>query len=237
MIYGELGRYPLDIRLKVKLICYWYNVIHSKTSKLNNICYNILLQLSNDNIMENAWLKCVKQTLTNCGLIFIWNSQAANIKYDWLKTIVTRTLQDLFITKWYSDMELSTKCILYKDFKPEFGFENYLLHAPYQFTTCITKFRLSNHKLPVERGRYLNIIRSERTCDVCDMNVLGDEYHYIMECRNEEIVKTRKSVIPIYYRTNINVLKFTELIKKLSLSKTYCQKIGKLIKCIMSVVK
>ena len=75
-------------------------------------------------------------------------------------------------------MELSTKCILYKDFKPEFGFENYLLHAPYQYTTSITKFRLSNHKLPVERGRYLNIIRSERTCDVCDMNVLG-EYHYI----------------------------------------------------------
>ena len=83
-------------------------------------------------------------------------------------------------------MELSTKCTLYKDFKSEFGFEDYLLHAPYQYITYIIKFRLCNHKLPVERGRYLNIIRSERTCDVCDMNVLGDEYHYIMECRNSE---------------------------------------------------
>ena len=83
----------------------------------------------------------------------------------------------------------------------------------------------------------MKIIRSERTCDVCDMNVLRDEYHYIMECRNVEIVKIRKSVIPIYYRTNISAFKFIELMKKISLYQTYCQKIGKLIKCIMSVVK
>ena len=132
---------------------------------------------------------------------------------------------------------MSSKCFLYKHFKPDFGFEKYLLDAPFQFVRYIIKYRLSNHKLPVEKGRYTDLERSERICDICDMNVLGDEYHYVMECKNIDIETLRKQIIPAYFRTNINMLKFIEIMKKMSTNPIFCYKIGKLIKCIMCVVK
>ena len=46
----------------------------------------------------------------------------------------------------------------------------------------ITRWRLSNHCLKIETGRYRKafIPREQRTCDVC--NVLGDETHAVFTC-------------------------------------------------------
>ena len=44
----------------------------------------------------------------------------------------------------------------------------------------ITRWRLSNHKLQVELGRYNNTPREDRKCTRC--NVLEDEYHAIYVC-------------------------------------------------------
>jgi hypothetical protein len=30
MVYGELGRYPLEIDIKVRMISYWYKLIQGK---------------------------------------------------------------------------------------------------------------------------------------------------------------------------------------------------------------
>ena len=46
----------------------------------------------------------------------------------------------------------------------------------------LCKFRLSNHKLPIERGRYSNIEREPRFCQLCNENMIGDEFHFILEC-------------------------------------------------------
>ena len=44
----------------------------------------------------------------------------------------------------------------------------------------ITRWRLSNHKLQIELGRYLNIPREDRKCTECSL--LEDEYHAIFVC-------------------------------------------------------
>ena len=44
----------------------------------------------------------------------------------------------------------------------------------------IIKFRVSNHKLQIERGRYENLMRSERKYNVS--HVLGDEFHFLFQC-------------------------------------------------------
>ena len=48
MVYGELGRYPLSISVKVRMITFWANVINCNTSKLTGILY--LLASRNHNI-------------------------------------------------------------------------------------------------------------------------------------------------------------------------------------------
>ena len=53
---------------------------------------------------------------------------------------------------------------------------------------CLTKFRLSNHKLMIEYGPYQNMPQEERLCKLCDSNEVEDEYqvedeyHFAMSC-------------------------------------------------------
>ncbi len=63
----------------------------------------------------------------------------------------------------------------------------------------ITRFRISNNKLPINVGRYTGVNREGRVCNKCNANVIGDEFHVILECTNEEIVRLREMYIPSYY--------------------------------------
>ena len=41
-IYGELGRYPLSITIKQRMICHWTRILKSNQHKLNKVMYDIL---------------------------------------------------------------------------------------------------------------------------------------------------------------------------------------------------
>ena len=41
-----------------------------------------------------------------------------------------------------------------------------------------TQFRVRNHKLQIERGRYENIFRGQRTSKLCDCGEIEDEFHF-----------------------------------------------------------
>ncbi len=51
-----------------------------------------------------------------------------------------------------------------------------------KYAIHISRFRASNHRLPVVAGRFIGRPRSERLCDLCNLDDLGDEYHYLMKC-------------------------------------------------------
>ena len=44
-----------------------------------------------------------------------------------------------------------------------------------------TKFRLSNHNLMIEKGRYMGIKSKERVCPFCTYGV-EDEIHFLLDC-------------------------------------------------------
>ena len=85
----------------------------------------------------------------------------------------------------------SSKCINYRIFKTAFGLEKYFTILPCDLVYCLSKFRCVSHRLPVECGRFLNIDRSERLCELCNSNEIGDEFHYIFNCEffNNERLK------------------------------------------------
>ena len=39
-IYGELGRYPLSITIKQRMVCYWTRILKSNQHKLNKVMYS-----------------------------------------------------------------------------------------------------------------------------------------------------------------------------------------------------
>ena len=50
-----------------------------------------------------------------------------------------------------------------------------------RITLC--KFRTCNHRLPIEIGRWQNVDRSDRISHICQTAEIGDEFHYILQCR------------------------------------------------------
>ena len=50
-----------------------------------------------------------------------------------------------------------------------------------QLRSKYTKFRLSNHKLMIEKGRYTGLKPAERLCPFC-LNVTEDELHFLLDC-------------------------------------------------------
>lgn len=65
-----------------------------------------------------------------------------------------------------------------------FGFEKYIDILPVKIRKNFIKFRTSNHRLPVETGRWYtcSIHLNERLCLLCNKGLIADEFHYILEC-------------------------------------------------------
>ena len=80
------------------------------------------------------------------------------------------------------DIMHSNKTIVYRIYKDTHCYENYLSKLNSKSRLALCRFRLSNHKLPIERGRFSNIKRERRFCQLCNKNMIGDEFHFILEC-------------------------------------------------------
>ena len=50
MVYEELGRMPLEIKIKTRIVSFWSKIITGKQTKLSNQTYRLMLQLYERNI-------------------------------------------------------------------------------------------------------------------------------------------------------------------------------------------
>ena len=56
--------------------------------------------------------------------------------------------------------------------------------------------------------RYQGISREDRVCNKCDSGVVGDEFHVLFQCTDEEIVNLRNIYIPNYYTNRPTQFKY-----------------------------
>ena len=56
----------------------------------------------------------------------------------------------------------------------------------FEYRRSLAKFRISAHKLYIETGRYLGILRHSRICTQCSINEVEDEQHYLFTCPGME---------------------------------------------------
>ena len=195
-IMSEVGKYPICIRMYEQILKYWIRVSTSD---------NILLHESYKTNMENykqgnqCWTKIVE---------FLRKTMAVTIMPTTDKKENT-TLIKLFKAKlrthfntWWKNQAVPTgtsKLDFFYQFKKSFIYEPYLDNLPRHLRSDITKFRISNHCLPIETQRYVKSekrkIRADRKCDICNLDECGDEPHYLLRCTNSEISHSRDNFI------------------------------------------
>ena len=197
MVYGEIGRYPLHIEIKNRIIMFWHKLV--SCNNLSSMIYRLMFKLQENGIMQFKWLSNVKSIFSETGLNYVWDyHQTCTLSRDYLKQIVKQRLQDQYIQKWFNDIDISSRGQTYSVFKSNFGLEKYLLRLKPKNRQFILKFRTSNMHLPIETGRWIGLPRYDRTCNLCSQKI-GDEYHYLFKCENVLVKDIRERYIPNYY--------------------------------------
>jgi hypothetical protein len=220
MLYGELGRYPLEIIVKTRMINFWSKLLSGSTTKISRICYENMLHST----VCYKWLDCIRNILNETGNTHIWIYQkSTNVKN--IGKNIKRILIDQFIQKWNGQLANSSKGTNYRIFKNDIIFEPYLNILPDNLRCSLFHFRTGNHRLPVETGRWRNsfLPYEDRKCNLCSLNEIGDEFHYLFTC--PFFILNRKRYLSSYFYRQPNILKFRELftsgrlqtLKKLSL--------------------
>ena len=83
---------------------------------------------------------------------------------------------------WLCKISESTKAASFKLFKINTVLEPHLtLNLSMKHKKTISRFRLSNHTLMIEKGRHLKIEKTERRCYFCKEKV-ENEKHFLLNC-------------------------------------------------------
>ena len=178
--YGELGRFPLFIDIISQSINYFYNnVLHGENKQLQLFIKELL---NNPSLVKNNLILQNKLLLEKSGLYL-----SKDINYR-----IKRYLQMKFKEFWKDNITTrfsktsnssGNKLRSYRLFKSVFKFESYLDQIKsFKHRKILCQFRISDHNLKIERGRYFNIPINERKCINCNLNEIEDEFHFIIKC-------------------------------------------------------
>ena len=145
-------------------------------------------------------------SLNKLGLSNYWINQQIHVTSSF-KQVVKNRIKDQFVQNWNGTIGVSSKCLNYRLYKHEFVFEKYFQVLPNDLAISLCKFRLMNHKLPIEKGRFEGIARELRTCHLCNDNLLGDEFHYLFKCKHFD--EDRVKYIEEYFYNIPTTMKFS----------------------------
>ena len=238
MVLGELGKFPVSLFAKARLLSFWYSqcLDMKNNSKKISSCMLRLSQSLIENGVDFAWLNFVRNTLDNLGLTYIWrNFETCSLSLNQFKKLTMDRLKDQFLQFWNNQIQTNEICMNYRIFKTSFNLEQYLITLPKSARTNLLKFRLCSHKLPIQQLRYRNIPRHERICTFCNKLEIGDEYHYLFVCDNQIISNERQRLLSRYYFIRHNTFKFEQLFN--TKSRTKLIKLGRFVGLIIGLFK
>ena len=208
-VYGELGRFPLAILRKIRILKYWYKILASK----NSLLYKVYGQQVNDiarGSFENNWAFQIKSLLDELGFTYIWNEQViTKVQLE----MVIQCVYDQYFQNWYGSVNASSKLEVVKCTNKVFHFEKYLKCIKTDsHRIALARLRCSAHKLAIEEGRLRNIERSLRLCQFCNSGVIEDEFHFLLACPAYSELRT--SILPRYYCRWPTKQKFIKLLNE-----------------------
>ena len=191
----ETGSIPLSIYAKKYCIKNWSRI---NKNKCNSVLRHSYLNAINDDLV---WYANIRQEFAFGGLYeLLLNQEESDILVE---SILFKRLVDIFHQDAFAEINNpNSKLRTYSLMKTTIGFENYLN----QITSVVdriamTKFRLSNHSLMIEKGRHLGIDKNARFCKFCDHEI-EDEIHFLINCKTFDVLRRKlfeTANLGIYY--------------------------------------
>ena len=123
-VYGELGRYPLQIIKYVRIIKYWLNIVTcKKLLYIGALYYDTLNGI--DNHGGDSWIKSVRSLLCNHGFGEVWYNHGLEDPDLFLKLFRGRCF-DIFKQNWQEQLKESPRARFYRAIKTNHCFSSCL---------------------------------------------------------------------------------------------------------------
>ena len=211
MIFGETGIIPIQTLVKIRMLTFWYKLIldHNRF-KISSVIYTLLHRLYNTGTHKSAYLRFIEHSLVELGVPGLWHTHVSEISLPSFKAFVKQGFKDIFIQEWHSHLNNDQVYTNYRMFKTSFLQEPYIKLLPTNCAIQMLRFRTTNNPLPVNVLRYEGIPRHDRLCNKCNLNDVGDEYHYILIC--PFFKQKRRELLPKQLTVRPNAMKFYTLL-------------------------
>ena len=211
MILGELGKLPLSNSIHSRLLNFWYKlVLDENKEKLSSVLYRYLFNLYCKDIHKCKYLQSIQKILISIGIPGLWDlNNTTHVNYNWFNSFVKMKLKDNFLQEWYNTVDNNTMYETYKSLKCQFGQENYINVLPKNCIITHIRFRTTNNQLPINTLRFCNVEKELRLCPKCNLQVIGNEYHYILICPHFDT--QRRNLIHHKYHNMPTMTKFQNL--------------------------
>ena len=114
ILYGELGRYPISITVKSRMVGFWQRIIGGKPDKISDKLYEILMIMHQKDFFHSKWLLSIESTLQECDKYQFGLDQVAP---KGIPKIVKSNLVENYKQLWKETVFESQKCFNYRIFK------------------------------------------------------------------------------------------------------------------------
>ena len=149
-VVGDCGRYPLAVLCYRRCINYWLKIQEMNNARYVKNCYLMLKNL--DERGKQIWASSIKALLCTHGFGVVWVEHGVGNKTLFLNEFGER-LKDCYRQEWYRDIHNSSKLSIYCMFKSLLEPEKYLEYINiWKFRQAMARFRVSSHKLKIEKG-------------------------------------------------------------------------------------
>ena len=185
IVYGETGRYPLNITAKIRSIKYWLRILRMEPSRYPRKVYDMMLCSGN-----NTWARDIQDLLCRHGFEDVWNLQFVPNEVQFLRDLKNYLINE-YVNDWSTAIANSDRYAFYRRFKNVFTREPYLYVIDKQiFRDAMIRFRAGVSPLYVHRHRYSNDAPDSFICPSCKEED-EDEEHFLFRCPAYEEVRKR----------------------------------------------
>ena len=184
----ELGRLPLSIQIVKSTLNYWLKLEKANDDSIVKQCFLSEKELCQRNI--KSWF----------GVVNLMQQKHVGYEGDNVRTAPNKQTVIAMIselTKAYESQSIEglavgrkagqgSKLRTYAKFKHSVTMGNYLLsnRLSWKQKSALSKFRLSDHHLRIEKGRHCRprLPADKRICQYCNLQCVEDEIHFLLVC-------------------------------------------------------
>ena len=229
----EIDREPLELSVKFQTLKY---LMRLQTYELNPLLQeSFILNKELDISGIYSWFTYAKSVAeeSNIDISELKLDQVSHKKLKSVEKLIKLKLNQVYkklADDKFEKIDQTSKLYIYKNIKNENCKKFYLLNCKsFKNRQQITKLRISDHNLLIEKGRQLKIQRENRLCPTCGL--LEDEIHFFLKCDKNKNIRSifMNSLTNICTENNINIDNLTDLEKlKLILTPSTSKQVEKL---------